>query len=48
MTSKPNARTGGQILVDALRIHGTDRLLRPRRAISLRLTPFMISATRLT
>ncbi|HBQ32520.1 MAG TPA: thiamine pyrophosphate-binding protein, partial [Ochrobactrum anthropi] len=26
MTSKPNARTGGQILVDALRIHGTDRV----------------------
>ena len=26
MTSKPNARTGGQILVDALRIHGADRV----------------------
>ncbi len=26
MTSKPNTRTGGQILVDALRIHGVDRV----------------------
>lgn len=26
MTSKPNVRTGGQILVDALRIHGADRV----------------------
>lgn len=26
MTSKPNTRSGGQILVDALRIHGVDRV----------------------